>query len=165
MTQGDEQRTAQVDAGIGPRKRRAKVEPYHRAMLEAVVAGSSLEEAAQACGISRRTGQRWAQRHAGELKRARGELLDRALGEFYRELSVARATLHDLAADAGSAAADGANVRRGAARDLIDCFARLAQMGDLAERLNALEEAFAQRLPGSPLTAGHRLTLLTTPGA
>ncbi len=144
-------------------QRRPKLEAYHQSMLEAVVDGSTIEEASRTCGISRRTGLRWAKRHNQELRSARAALLDQAVGRSHARLMSALDVLHELATKPDSAAAEGANVRRGAAFDLVQSFERLARIGDLEARLSKLEASLAHPAPQSP-AAPHRLTILTGNG-
>ena len=161
MTDADDPK----NEGSGKR-RRVVLEWYHGAMLEAVTGGATIVDAATACGIARRTGQRWAERHAAELRQARSSLLDKALGGFCAALPCALRTLRELAEDPEKAAEEGAVVRRGAASDLIAAFEKLTRMGDLNARLAEVEQQLSGA-PAAPATSQKprrpMATLLTLP--
>src|SRR5690242_13012577 len=109
-------------------------------LLAALAAGTPVDEAAVAAGVSRRTAYRrladpvFAQR----LARARDELISNALGELVDCASHAVATLRGLL-DAGDE-----RVRLAAAKATLEQLLRLRETLALSQRLATLERAIQQ---------------------
>ncbi len=106
-----------------------------QALLSALAAGSSVEAAAKAAGISERTVYRRLQSPSfqGHLAALRDELVTGALGELVGSASEAVATLKRLL-DARDE-----RVQLGAARALLDQLLRLRETVLLEQRIRALE--------------------------
>jgi hypothetical protein len=106
-----------------------------QALIAALAAGSSVEEAAARAGVSRRTAYRrladpgFQRRLVG----ARDELVTEALGELVASAGAAVARLRDLL----DARDD--RIKLGAAKALLDQLLRIRETVTLAERVSALE--------------------------
>ena len=112
-------------------KRKRAEEP----LLSALAAGSPVEEAAKAAGLSPRTVYRRLAEPGfrGRLATARDELASEALSELAGCASEAVATLRRLLR------ANNEHVQLGAARTLLDQLLRLREALALAERVATLE--------------------------
>jgi hypothetical protein len=112
-------------------KRKRAEEP----LLSALAAGSPVEEAAKAAGLSPRTVYRRLAEPGfrGRLANARDELASEALSELAGCASEAVTTLRQLLR------ANNEHVQLGAARTLLDQLLRLREALALAERVAALE--------------------------
>jgi hypothetical protein len=110
-------------------------------LLARLAAGCSVEQAAQAAGVSVRTAYRrlaesdFQQR----LAVARDELLSATLGELVGSAAEAVATLRELLS------AREERVRLAAARTVLEQLLRLRETLTLAQRLAALERALESR--------------------
>ena len=105
------------------------------ALLNALAAGRSVKEAAEAAGLSERTVYRRIASPAfqGRLQALRDELITVALGELVGGASEAVATLKRLLQ------ARDERVQLGAARTLLEQVLRLREALSLEQRLAALE--------------------------
>lgn len=107
--------------------------------LEALLQGMTVPEAATLADVSTRQVYRWLEG---------GEFSNRLADEQDTVLHLAGVRLVGLTSDALSALADvmdrpeqrGANVKRLAARDVLEMCLRFVEAGDFATRLGALEE-------------------------
>jgi hypothetical protein len=106
-------------------------------LLAALAAGSTVEVAAKAAGISVRTAYRRLADpvFARRLAQARDELISNALGELVECASEAVATLRALLS------ASDERVRLGAAKSTLDQLLRLRETLMLSQRLAALERS------------------------
>jgi len=106
-------------------------------LLSALAAGCSVEQAAQAAGVSMRTAYRRlaAPGFQQRLAVARDELVSAALGELVGCASEAVAALRQLLA------AGDERVRLGAARSVLEQLLRLRETLTFAQRLAALERS------------------------
>ena len=113
-------------------------------LLGVLAAGGSVEQAAQAAGVSERTAYRRLAdaEFRGRLASLRDELAWAALAELAGCASEAVATLRRLL-DANSE-----QVQLGAARTLLDQLLRLREALELSERLTALERRVNEKPPG-----------------
>jgi hypothetical protein len=111
--------------------------PRQRRFIEALLVNPTIDAAAAAVGISRRTGTRWMGRPA--VRAALAAALDEALGVAVRvavrSMPSAVATLHRIHTDPD--VTPGARVS--AARAILDAGPKLYEANDLAERVAALE--------------------------
>src|SRR5439155_10764078 len=110
-------------------------------LLAALAAGSTVEDAAKAAGLSARTAYRRLAdpRFARRLAQTRDELISNALGELVDCASEAVATLRALLR------ASDERVRLGAAKSTLDQLLRLRETLTLSQRLAALERAMQAR--------------------
>jgi hypothetical protein len=110
-------------------------------LLAALAAGSPIEQAAQAAGLSARTAYRRLADPAfcGRLAGVRDELVAEALGELVGCAGEAVTTLRRLLH------AENEHVQLGAARTLLDQLLRLREALELAERVAALERRLARQ--------------------
>ena len=121
-----------------PNERRTRADEL---LLGGLAAGSPVEQAAEAAGLSTRTAYRrladpaFARRLAG----ARDTLIASALGELVECASEAVATLRALLR------AEDERVRLGAAKATLEQLLRLRETLALSQRLGALERARANR--------------------
>jgi hypothetical protein len=106
-------------------------------LLAALAAGSTVEVAAKAAGLSVRTAYRRLADpvFARRLAKARDELISNALGELVECASEAVATLRALLS------ASDERVRLGAAKSTLDQLLRLRETLMLSQRLAALERS------------------------
>jgi len=106
-------------------------------LLASLAAGSSVEQAAQAAGLSVRTAYRRLAdpAFAGRLAQARDELITNALGELVDSASGAVATLRALLE------APDERVKLGAAKTILDQLLRIRETLTLSQRLATLERA------------------------
>jgi hypothetical protein len=106
-------------------------------LLAALAAGSTVEVAAKAAGLSVRTAYRRLADpvFARRLAQARDELISNALGELVECASEAVATLRALLS------ASDERVRLGAAKSTLDQLLRLRETLMLSQRLAALERS------------------------
>ena len=110
-------------------------------LLGALAAGSPVEQAARAAGLSTRTAYRRLADPAfrARLARARDTLIETALGELVDSASEAVATLRALLQ------AEDERVRLGAAKATLEQLLRLRETLTLGQRLATLERAQAAR--------------------
>jgi hypothetical protein len=110
-------------------------------LLASLAAGSSVEQAAQAAGLSVRTAYRRLAdpAFAGRLAQARDELITNALGELVDSASGAVATLRALLE------ARDERVKLGAAKTILDQLLRIRETLTLSQRLATLERALQTR--------------------
>jgi hypothetical protein len=110
-------------------------------LLSALAAGSSVEQAAGAAGVSVRTAYRRLAdpAFARRLAQARDTLISNALGELVECASEAVATLRALMQ------AEDERVRLGAAKSTLEQLLRLRETLALSQRLAALEHTLASR--------------------
>lgn len=107
--------------------------------LEALISAPSIEAAAQACGLSRSTLERYLQDDdfRAEYERRRGESLNVACAALQEAMTDAVAVLTAIMKeDATSATA-----RISAARSVLEYGMKLTELTDLAARVAALEAA------------------------
>ena len=107
---------------------------YHAVLLEALVRGRTVDEAAKAAGVCRKTVTRWKALHRGELDAARESLVTEALGELRAGLLSAARRLRVEAEDMSN----GGNGIR-AALGLLSSHHDLATVCDLQARIGLLE--------------------------
>ena len=102
----------------------------------ALVGGATIENAAHAAGISRRTAHRRLKepRFQDRLRAIRGDMVQRAAGTLAAASSEAVKTLLTLQEDANPG-----SVRLGAARAILELGSKLRESTDLADRIAALE--------------------------
>jgi molybdenum-dependent DNA-binding transcriptional regulator ModE len=112
-----------------------------QALLAALAAGNSVEDAARTAGVSTRTAYRRLADpvFARRLAETRDELVSNALGELVQSASTAVTTLRELL-DASDE-----RVRLGAAKTTLDQLLRLRETLALSQRLAALERAIQNR--------------------
>src|SRR5436309_9646036 len=113
-------------------------------LLAALAAGSTVEDAAKAAGLSTRTAYRRLADpgFARRLAQARDELISSALGELVECASEAVATLRALLQ------ANDERVRLGAAKSTLEQLLRLRETLTLSQRLASLERAMQSRRGG-----------------
>jgi len=106
-------------------------------LLAALAAGSTVEDAARAAGLSSRTAYRRLADpgFARRLAQTRDELISNALGELVDCASEAVATLRALLS------ASDERVRLGAAKSTLEQLLRLRETLTLSQRLAALERS------------------------
>jgi len=106
-------------------------------LLAALAAGSTVEDAAKAAGLSSRTAYRRLADpgFARRLAQTRDELISNALGELVDCASEAVATLRALLS------ASDERVRLGAAKSTLEQLLRLRETLTLSQRLAALERS------------------------
>ena len=112
------------------------------AFVVALVNARTVESAAEASGISRRTAHRYLERPI--VKAALASALDEALGHATRAavgaMRSAVSTLEAIQQDEGLSP----GVRVSAARAILEAGPRLREALDLAERVSALEQEMAR---------------------
>jgi hypothetical protein len=110
-------------------------------LLAALAAGSTVEDAAKAAGLSSRTAYRRLADpgFARRLAQTRDELISNALGELVDCASEAVATLRSLLS------ASDERVRLGAAKSTLEQLLRLRETLTLSQRLAALERSLQTR--------------------
>jgi hypothetical protein len=110
-------------------------------LLAALAAGSTVEDAAKAAGLSSRTAYRRLADpgFARRLAQTRDELISNALGELVDCASEAVATLRALLS------ASDERVRLGAAKSTLEQLLRLRETLTLSQRLAALERSLQAR--------------------
>ncbi len=110
-------------------------------LLAALAAGSTVEDAAKAAGLSSRTAYRRLADpgFARRLAQTRDELISNALGELVDCASEAVATLRALLS------ASDERVRLGAAKSTLEQLLRLRETLTLSQRLAALERSVQAR--------------------
>lgn len=116
------------------------------AAANALAAGRTVPQAAQAAGVSERTVRRWREDPAfrDQVTELRTGLLDLALGQLSEAAVEAVATLRAaLTAPPSQARATGARVA--AARAILSMLVPLKEVLDLEERINALEAEAEER--------------------
>jgi hypothetical protein len=113
-------------------------------LLAALAAGTPVEQAAAAAGLSVRTAYRRLADPAfrGRLARARDALIETALGELVDSASHAVATLGALLASPDE------RVRLGAAKAVLEQLLRLRETVGLGQRVAALERAQVRQAGG-----------------
>jgi hypothetical protein len=123
---------------VNPNRTRAE-----ELLLGALASGSSIEQAAQAAGVSVRTAYRRLADpdFAGRLAQARDELLTAALGELVACATEAVATLRSLLS------ADDDRIRLAAAKATLEQLLRLRETLALSQRMATLERALLPRPP------------------
>ena len=110
-------------------------------LLTRLAAGATVEQAANAAGLSARTAYRRLADPAftRRLAQARDELISSALGELVECASEAVATLRALLS------ASDERVRLGAAKNTLEQLLRLRETLTLSQRLAVLERTMQQR--------------------
>jgi hypothetical protein len=110
-------------------------------LLTRLAAGATVEQAAQAAGLSARTAYRRLADpgFTRRLAQARDELISAALGELVECASEAVATLRALLS------ASDERVRLGAAKSTLEQLLRLRETLTLSQRLAVLERTMQQR--------------------
>src|ERR1700722_8172389 len=113
----------------------------HKLIL-ALICGATPETAAQKAGVSIRTLRRRMRdpRFVRKLDRKRGEMLLRSADQLTAAHTVAVRTLIEL-----MQTGNGGQVRRGAARAVIELSMKVRETADLVERLSQLEQRVAQQ--------------------
>lgn len=178
---------ARIDTPAAPQNRRPR---YHAVLLAAFLRGATVDEAAAAAGISRRQTLRWKARYGADLEEARAHLLDAAQAQLREALPATAERVAQSAREVGAAVpvalrrlleilerpgADVTDVRLAAATILaasdrasalaFDVYQRLAEHGDLATRVaaleSALEDAIAARM--APPAGPRRPSLVSIP--
>jgi len=112
------------------------------ALVAALVGGSTLDEAADAANVSRRTVARRLKDPAfrGELEALRREALSRAADRLTGLTTAALETLNDLLG-----AHHPPTIRLGAARTVLHEASRFHEEAELATRIGAIEHALRKR--------------------
>src|SRR5438045_3746704 len=109
--------------------------PKIDAVAALVAGGTSVTEAAEQVGVSRRTATRWAGTDQFKLAvaRVRGEVVSSALGGLGAGLKSAVATMNCLLNDTD------AKIRLASAKAMFESFARLTVVAELEQRLAQIE--------------------------
>ena len=133
------ERSPQVTAdgrGHGEKKSR-----HSQKVIAAMLEHSSLGDAASAAGVSERSLRRWMQDpiFETELRTARRRLLDGAINRLRASADGAVKVLDKLAHDEKAAG----SVRVAAAYRLLTTALQAAELQDIGERLDELEEKYA----------------------
>jgi len=118
------------------------VAPEKRSLLAlALASGSSIGDAAEKFGLSRRTVERWLAKPPFRrlIARLRSEMLASALGRMTGNMSRAADTVASLLEGAEP------HIRLRAARALLSLGLRMQDAVDLTERVRELERELAQR--------------------
>jgi hypothetical protein len=115
-------------------------------LLQALVCGATVENAARKAGVSERTAYRRRNdpKFCQRLAELRLEMIQRTVGMLTGAGLVSVKTLVDLQQDV----AVGAAVRRHAARDVLEMGLKLRDHAEVAARLAAVEERLARALAG-----------------
>ncbi len=117
------------------------IRPIQRRFVERLAEGESIAQAGKSVGVSRRTAYRWA--GDPRVRVALSALQDAALSDVARRLQAGArnmlAVLEAVATDTDETAA----VRLRAALGWLDLSFRATELLDLAQRLEELEERFA----------------------
>ena len=110
-----------------------------QALIAALAAGATKQEAARLVGVGERTVYRRLEdpRFRRRVDEARAELVNRAVGSLADASSAAVATLRALLE------ADSESVRLGACRAILDLGLKLREAEELERRIRALEEQAA----------------------
>ena len=110
-----------------------------------IAAGKTLRDAAATAGVSEKTAQRRATdpEFRGMVSQLRAGFIGNAAGILADGMTEAANTLRTLLADAD------ANIRHKAAVKLIELGIRAAELVDLDARVNALEQADADKHEGT----------------
>ena len=110
-------------------------------LLLALACGATVENAARSAGVSERTAYRRLGDPAfqGAVKKARAEMVQRALGRLSDSATAAADALRRLLH------AEAESVRLGAARSILELGTKLRDAAELEERLRALEERAANQ--------------------
>jgi hypothetical protein len=114
------------------------------ALLVALAAGQTVEEAARQAGLSERTAFRRLAVPGFRLRvsEARAGMVEKALGRMADSMSAAADTLRQLLT------ANGDNVKLGAARALLELTVKLRESVELEERLRTLEARMSEAPKG-----------------
>jgi hypothetical protein len=107
--------------------------------LVALLANSTIAEAAVACATNEATVYRYLQNDAfkSHLRRARSEVVAHAIGQLQRDCEVATRTLRAVCEDTEAPA----SARVSAAKAILDGAIKGVELQDIAARLEALEGA------------------------
>ena len=102
----------------------------------AVAAGQTIRAAAESCGCSERQGYRVAAspEFKSRVSEIRSEMTNAAVGELSAAASVAVATIRELLT-----AENEPSVRLNAAKAILNALGPLSELGELRQRLEALE--------------------------
>jgi hypothetical protein len=134
------------DGSKGPRKQGE--------FIAALLTHSSVEAAAEAAGISRATGWRWLKNPAvaQRLREARQDAWGRAIAALQEAGPEAVAALRKTLAEAESE-----GVRVSAARTVLELGLKAVELGDVLERLDAIERAMKSQAspPGPKILVTH----------
>lgn len=125
-----------------------EITPRQRRVLERLLKGETVTDAAQREGVSARQVFRWLRadpEFRATLREAQSVLLDGVGVQLVTLANRAVGVLAELI-DSYPARGDvpGAAVRRRAARDVLDCALRWKELLDFEQRLSALEEALTR---------------------
>ena len=114
--------------------------PRNRA-IEVLVAGGTIEDAAEAAGRAPRTIRRWLtdDEFAGELERARRQVIDRITNRLAGAALEAVEVLIEIIAAPASTSVRPAYVRLGAAKAALDLLPRYSVDGQILRRIERLE--------------------------
>ena len=121
--------------------------PKMQAVIRALLAGESRDEAARIAGTSLRSVYRWARlpHFVSELRRARTVMLDATATALASGSASCAKVLVDIAQRGGPLDA----TRVSAARAVIDLAVRFEEQGEMARRIEELEHALSsQKTPG-----------------
>lgn len=107
------------------------------AVLAALAAGLTVQEAAKQCGVGERTIYRWKRNpdFAKAVDDARTELIGRTVGRLSDSATTAVQTLRELLSPTQPP-----SVRLGAAKAVLELGVRLRESEELARRIAALED-------------------------
>jgi len=121
----------------------ARLTPRQRRFCAALLTAPSIEAAAEAAGIARRTAFNYLKlAHVkAEVRRLSDDTMKQAARRAVAAMGAALATLEEIHADAEAPA----GARVSAARAILENAARLSGDIDVIERLEALEAAQAQK--------------------
>jgi len=120
-----------------------KLSAREGAFVAALASGMSVIEAAKSLGVTERTARRWYAKPLvrGALKETQAAALDGASRRLSAGADEALDVLRDVMQDKSQSGA----VRIRAAQAWIDTMFRARELGDIEERVRALEEAIHER--------------------
>jgi hypothetical protein len=115
----------------------------HAALLEAMLRGQAIAQAAAELGMNERTARRWATSPAfqAELQRRTGD----GLGDAARSLAMTMSSAVTVAAELMADKTAAPTVRLAAARLILDSGAALVEKAALVERLDRIEREISER--------------------
>jgi Flp pilus assembly protein TadB len=117
------------------------IRPIQRRFVERLAEGESIAQAGKSVGVSRRTAYRWA--GDPRVRVALSALQDAALSDVARRLQAGARTMLDVLERVAADCSEPASVRLRAALGWLDLSFRATELLDLAQRLEELEERFA----------------------
>lgn len=121
----------------------AKYERQKEAVIVALLTAPSIEDAAKASGVGATTIYRWMKLtdFQSELKEARRQAVNQAVGKLQQSCSEAVDVLKDIMNDKTVLASS----RVSAARTILDSSLKVVEMEDIMERLEDIEKALELR--------------------